>query len=187
MTKGNIEKALYSKLKNKDKEAFIKAYDLYLDHIYRFIFFKVKDKEDAEDLTSHVFLKTWDYVQNNKLSDYKTLKALLYKVARNIVIDHYRKTSQQASVKLDSMENIGVIDEKQDIKSKLELTSDLAGIMDNLMELKAEYREVIMLKYINELSVAEIADILEKSKGNVRVQLFRALKALKALTNKKVN
>ncbi|RLC36907.1 hypothetical protein DRH27_04530 [Candidatus Falkowbacteria bacterium] len=183
MTKGNLEKVLYSKLKDKDKEAFIRAYDLYLDHIYRFIFFKVNQKEEAEDLTSHVFLKTWDYIQNNKLNDYKTLKSLLYKVARNVVIDHYRKTSQQANIHLDSPETIGAIDERQDIKSQLELTSDLESVMKKLMELKAEYREVIMLKYVNELTVAEIADILEKSRGNTRVLIFRALKALKAISN----
>jgi len=184
MIKGKKEKVLYSKLKKKDKEAFINAYDLYLDHIYRFIFFKVKEKEEAEDLTSHVFLKTWDYIQNNKLSDYKTLKSLLYKVARNTVIDHYRKTSQQANIELDSAETIGAIDRKQDIISKLELTSDLESIMENLMELKVEYREVILLKYINELSVAEIADILEKSRGNTRVLIFRALKALRAISGR---
>ena len=73
------DKILYSRLKQKDKEAFIKAYDIYTDNIYRFIYFKVRGKEEAEDLTSQVFLKTWDYIQNNTL-DQKTLKSLLYKM-----------------------------------------------------------------------------------------------------------
>ena len=68
-------------------------YDLYTDSIYRYIYFKVGQDEEARDLTSEVFLKAWNYIQDNKITDYKTLKALFYKIARNLVIDHYRRKS----------------------------------------------------------------------------------------------
>jgi RNA polymerase sigma-70 factor (ECF subfamily) len=178
------DKILYLRLKRKDKEAFIKAYDLYIDNIYRFVFFKVNNKEEAEDITSSVFLKSWDYIQSSELIDYKTLKYLLYKVARNLVIDHYRKRSKQQKVIYDKdISNFDIVDKSQDIIGQAELAADFKFIEKKLFDLKDEYREVIILRYLNELSIAEIADILEKSTGNIRVLLFRALKALREVIN----
>jgi RNA polymerase sigma-70 factor, ECF subfamily len=182
------DKILYLKLQDKDKEAFIKAYDLYLDSIYRFIFFKVGSKEEAEDLTSSVFLKTWDYIQTNKIKEFKTLKALLYKVARNVVIDHYRKQSQRQEISLDQGdEPIDIADAKIDLDREMEIADGFSSLEQKLFELKDEYREVLVLKYVDELSISEIAKILNKNQGNVRVLIYRAIKALKkiALVEKK--
>jgi len=183
-TQGIQDKILFARLKNKDKQAFIKAYDLYLDQIYRFIFFKVSKKEEAEDLTSAVFLKTWNYIQDGNLTNYKTLKALIYKIARNSIIDYYRRVSHEETKAIDNPNiKIDLIDVKQDISRKIEIDFEYKSIENKLTELKDEYREVIVLRFINELSIPEIANILKKSKGNTRVLIFRALKALKDLTN----
>lgn len=179
------DKAIYSRLKQKDKDAFIKAYDLYIDDIYRFVFFKINNREEAEDITSLVFLKCWDHIQNNTVKDFKTLKALFYKVARNLIIDHYRKkSSQQTVVKETDISNINIIDENQNLQANFESDHDLQTIKDKIFLLKDEYREVIILNYINGLSIAEIAQVMDKSKGNIRVLLFRAIKALRDLVKK---
>lgn len=178
------EKILFLRLKSKDKQAFIKAYDLYIGQIYRFIYFKVGSKEEAEDLTSAVFLKTWGYIQEGNLTDYKTLKSLIYKIARNLIIDHYRKTSRQEKVSISISAGdceLDLIDEKQDIARQMELKMEFAGLEARLAELKDEYREALVLRFINELSIGEMADILNKPRGNVRVLIFRALEALKKL------
>ncbi|HOZ56117.1 MAG: ECF RNA polymerase sigma factor SigW [Parcubacteria group bacterium ADurb.Bin316] len=176
------DKILYLRLQDKDKEAFIKAYDLYLDSIYRFIFFKVGNREEAEDLTSSVFLKAWDYIQTNKIKEFKTLKSLLYKIARNAVIDHYRKQSKRQEISLDQVEEaVDIIDEKFDLIGELELAAEWRELEKKLCELKDEYREIILLKYVDELSIAEIAKVLNKSQGNVRVLIFRAVSALKKI------
>ena len=178
------DKILYLRLKQKDKDAFIKAYDSYIDDIYRFIYFKVGSKEDAEDITSQVFLKSWDYIQNNNLLEYKTIKAFFYRVARNTVIDHYRDKSNQKNISINNKESlIDIIDEKVDLSGEMDLKSDIKNIQQAMQELKDEYREVLLLRYINELSVKEIAEILDKSKGNVRVLIFRAIKALKNIVS----
>jgi RNA polymerase sigma-70 factor, ECF subfamily len=180
------DKVLFSRLKQKDKEAFIKAYDLYVKNIYRFIYYKINNKEEAEDLTSLVFLKTWDYIQNSAIEDFKTLKALFYKVARNVVIDHYRKKStQQTVVSENDISQLNLIDEKQDLEQMIEIGEDLKLIQNKLFNLKDEYREAITLRYINEFSISEIASIMEKSNGNVRILIFRALKALRELIEQK--
>jgi len=178
------EKLLLYKIKNKDKQAFIKAYDLYIDQLYRFIYFKVGSREEAEDLCSAVFLKTWNYILTNSLKDEKTLKALLYKIARNLIIDHYRKNRVRETVSLDHGHGIEVIDEKQDTDRDLEIKTDLLVLETKLPELKDEYREVIILRFVNELSIKEISEILAKSKGNVRVLVYRALNALRELVDK---
>ena len=183
--RGNFFKNQYLifKAKNKDPEAFSQVYGLYVDGIYRFIFFKVSSAEDAQDLTSEVFLKTWQYINDGK--DIKNLNAFFYKIARNLVIDYYRKASlgQTAIVSLEGEgenleEQIKVVsDELEKIETKLAAE----GIEKKLRELKDDYREVIILRYIENLSISEIAEIVDKKKGNVRVLLFRALNTLKEL------
>jgi len=178
------EKKLFSKIKKKDQDAFIKAYDLYIDQIYRFVYFKISNAEEANDLTSAIFLKTWNYIQNNSVTDFKTLRALIYKIARTSIIDYYRKNSKMTTVAFEKDGEFGqkeFADEKQDVLKKIEIASDFAAVTEKLPELKDEYREVIILRFINELSINEIAQIINKSKGSVRVLIYRALKALREI------
>jgi RNA polymerase sigma-70 factor (ECF subfamily) len=169
-------------IKKKDKEAFMEAYDMYLDDIYRFIFFKVGSAEDAQDITSRVFLKTWNQVRENKLGDKKTLKALLYTIARNAVIDHYRNSANAATVDIDNRNNkVDIPDSERDMAKQAEIDSDMEIVREKMKELKDEYREILILRYINELSFGEIASITGRSKNNARVISHRALKALKDL------
>lgn len=183
------EKYLLFKAKNKDPEAYSQIYDFYVARIYRFVFFKINNQEDAQDITSEVFLKTWQYVIDGK--EIKNLNALFYKIARNMVIDHYRKASQK-EISLDEL--TGGIDS---LKPALEIKADNQQLVDNKMELekiqdklrglKDEYREAIMLRYIDGLSIKEIAEIVDKKKGAVRVILYRALNALKELMEEKID
>ena len=175
---------IFNRLKKKDKDAFIKAHDLYIDDIFRFIFFKVSNEEEAKDLTSEVFLKTWDYILNKKITDYKTLRSLLYKVARNLVIDHYRKKTNTTSLNYKNNKEIEIIDERQDLVKNFEVISDFKEIEKKLYELKDEYREVLVLRYINELSITEISLILDKTKGNTRVLIYRALNSIRDISEK---
>lgn len=179
------DKKILGKLRKKDKEAFIRAYDLHVDSIYRFIYFKVSSGEDAQDLTSQVFLKTWNYINNNDITEEKTLRALLYKIARTTIIDHYRKQGQ-VNVSIDEKDKkIDVIDESQDIAKKIQLEFDIKYIEDKLKELKDEYREIIVMKYIEEMTISEIAQVINKTKGNTRVLVHRAMKSLQELAGEK--
>lgn len=181
------EKLLIYRIKKNDKQAFAKAYDLYIDQLYRFIYFKIGNREEAEDLCSAVFLKTWNYIVRDGLKDCKTLKALLYKIARNSIIDHYRKNKGGKTISLDRGNEIAIIDENQNIEKSMDLKTDIFVLETKLPELKDEYREVIILRFANELSIKEIADILDKPKGGVRVLIFRALRALKEILEKDEN
>lgn len=176
-----------SRLKSHDKEAFVKAYDDNVSDIYRFVYFKIGSKEEANDLTSTVFLKTWNYIQNNSLEDSKTLRALLYKIARTTIIDYYRENGGRVNASLDDEENkIDIVDESVNPEDKMDESADLALIKSKLPLLKEEYREVVIMRFISDLTLEEIAEISGKKKGNVRVLLHRALGALKELVEAEV-
>ena len=176
------DKNLYLRLKKfKDRQAFLQAYDLYVAEIYRFVYFKLNSREEAEDLTSAVFVKCWSYVVEGKLNasnGYKSLKSFLYTIARNAVIDYYRQ--QKNTESLAAVEHkLATPDQQPALEAKL----DLSILQNKLNQLKSDYRGIIIMRYVNQLSVAEIADILGKSKANVRVTLHRALSALRELIN----
>jgi len=173
------EKYLLFRAKNKDPEAFASVYDLYTDRIYRFIYFKVNRKEEAQDLTSEVFLKTWQYIIDGK--EIKNLNALFYKIARNLVIDFYRKASQK-DVSLTEAEKLEDQPKSDEIElEKIAQKIQFDQVEEKLRQLKDEYREIIVLRYMEDMSIGEIAQIVGKKKGAIRVILFRALNALRDL------
>ncbi|MCX6744003.1 MAG: RNA polymerase sigma factor, partial [Candidatus Parcubacteria bacterium] len=167
---------LIFKARNKDPEAYSQVYDLYIDRIYRFVFFKINNQEEAQDITSEVFLKTWHYIIDGK--EIKNLNALFYKIARNLVIDYYRKASQK-DISLEDLVNgaDSLIPDKElahNGQDNLDKKIQLEKIQDKLLGLKEEYREVIILRFVEGLSINEIAEIVDKKNGAVRVILFRA-------------
>lgn len=176
------DRQVLEQLKKRDKDAFIKVYDDYAEDIYRFIYFKVGKESEAQDLSSLVFLKAWHHVQANTLVESKTLRALVYKIARNAVIDHYREGRDKLELSLDDENNpIEIIDDSIDLAEKVDRANNLALLKKQLPLLKEEYREVIILRFVSDLSLEEIADVTAKSRGNVRVILHRALAALKEM------
>lgn len=172
------EKWLLFQLKTKrDPEAFGKLYDLYAARIYRFIFFKVSSREEAEDLTAEVFLKTWQYL--NEKREIENFGGLLYKIARNLVIDFYR----QRSLKEENMDQV-LLEKLSDagaMADNLAKAGDAMKVIESLRLLKEEYREVLTLRYIDDLDAGEVAQILGKTQLNVRVLTHRALKTLRKL------
>ncbi len=181
------EKWLLYQLKTKqDPEAYGKLYDFYAPRIYRFIYFKVSSSLDAEDLTAEVFLKAWEYLKKNQEKGVEKFGGLLYKIARNLVVDFYRKkpikeTSSIEEFYLEKISDAGVAAEK------MEKADEVRGMIKHLKLLKEDYREVLTLRYIDGLDAGEIAGILGKSSINVRVLTHRALKTLrKILENQNV-
>ena len=180
------DKQILSKLKSHDKEAFTKVYDENVQDIHRFVYFKIGSREEANDLTSMIFLKAWNHIQNKSLEDAKTLRALLYKIARNAIIDYYRETGSKLTVSIDDEDRpVEAVDNSEPHPGdKIDSEANLDLIRRQLPFLKEEYREIIIMRFINDLSLEEIADISQKSKGNVRVTLHRALNALRELVEK---
>lgn len=172
---------IYQVSKHKDPEAYSGLYDLYVDDIFRFIFYKVSNREQAEDFTSEVFLRTWQQLQKAD-EEIKNIKALFYRIARNLIIDHYRREAKQKTVSLEDQATDGLeLAGDEDLLEEIQLTGDKVMLAKALQELKEEYREMIVLRYINEFSVDEIAEITGKTKGTIRVIIHRGIKALREI------
>ncbi|MFA6428743.1 MAG: RNA polymerase sigma factor [Candidatus Buchananbacteria bacterium] len=181
MPKGYFkQKILLHQLKAKDKEAFAEFYDSYVSRIYRFIFFKVSAEQEAQDLTSEVFLKTWQYLNEGGIIN--DLNAWIYRLARNAVIDWYRKQNKEPLALDEQAED--TVTTKSD--EQVSIDWEVVKIKEDLFKLKDEYREVLVMRFLDELEISEIAKALEKSKGAVRVLIHRALNALKEIVNKNV-
>jgi len=177
------EKYLIFKVRQrKDATAFGQLYDYYVERIYRFILFKVSSHEEAEDLTSEVFLKTWEYI-NKTTKTIKNLNALFYRVARNAVIDYYRGRAHDS--RSTDAEQLQKIQDKRNMMEEMDSRLEMQTFERNLRKLKDVYREALLLKYVEEFSISEIAEIMDKSTANVRVLLHRASTALKELTKEK--
>ncbi len=173
------EKILLYKIQtNRDAEAYGELYDLYIEKIYRFIFFKVNNKEEAEDLTSEVFLKAWNYLISEKAGKIKSFSGLIYQIARNILIDFYRHKQTNSEYGLQSYQDPGEIDKNY---QKIELSLEIRKILQVIKKLKETYQEVLLLYYLDELSIKEIAEITNQKPVNIRVRLHRALKNLQKL------
>jgi len=157
------------------RKAFSQIYDDYIDKIYRFIFFKVNSEEIAQDLCSETFLRGWQSFKSNK-QEIENPPAFLYQIARNLVIDHYREKGRTQTVSADY---VSITDPGQDLKEQALSKSDLDTIKLALNDLKDNYQEVVIWHYIDDLSISEIAKMLKKSEGAVRVMLHRALKSLR--------
>lgn len=172
------KKLLYRIRAYKDPDAFSELYDRYVNKIYRFVFLKLSDSHDAEDITSEVFLKSWHYLIDAKQPKIQSFSGLVYRIARNSVIDVYRKRANRQEVELETA--FDLIGEK-DMVSALQVAHDSEQVLLALKRLKTEYQEVIVFRYIDDLSIAEIADILGKNNTAVRVTIHRALKILKSI------
>lgn len=157
------------------KQIFSQIYDNHIDKIYRFIFLKVNSQEIAQDLCSETFLRVWKCFRDNKKID--NPNAFLYQTARNLITDYYREKGRTQTISIDY---VPIIDPGQDLEKKTFQDSDLETIKLNLANLKQDYQELIIWHYIDDLSISEMAKIIDKKEGSVRVKLHRALKALKS-------
>ena len=171
---------LYRVQVRKDPEAFAELYDKYIEQIYQFVFFKLSNTHEAEDVTSEVFLKTWDYLTNPASKRVNRFSSFIYQVARNKVIDVYRQRSTRQTYSLDEVPEESVVAE-QTTEFTVSAGQDKDRMLAALARMKQEYQEVILLRHIDGLPMKDIAIIVGKGQAAVRVTLHRAMKKLQEM------
>jgi len=183
------ESITLAKIKLGHEEAFSDFYDLYVEQIYRFIYFKVSNAEEAQDITSETFMRLWQYILNNQ--EISNVRALLYRIARNLIIDFYRDKGRGLEVGfIDNYDNENDDDDSHNhplsanISEVIDIKITMEVVKSALTEIKENHREVVVLHYIEGLEIKEIAEILEKTEGNVRVLLHRGIQELKGILSK---
>lgn len=167
-------KALVDRAIQRDAEAFGAVYDLYLDAVYRYLYYRLGSQTEAEDLTEQVFLKAWEAIHRFKWQG-KPFAAWLYRLARNILIDHVR--TRKSAVSLDDHMNLASPNSEAWIAQSLdaeELTKAIGQLTD-------EQQQVIVLKFLQGAENSEIAALMNKREGAIRALQLRALQALRRI------
>src|SRR3989344_2045947 len=163
-----------------DEAKFAEIYDEFANKIFKYCYFKVSSREDAEDIVSQVFMRAWDHIAKGKRV--LNMQGFLYRVATNLVIDYYRKNKDKREISLDNPLYPIDIQDKTDVSERIDHELHILEIKEKINLLPEHYRDVIILKYVNDLQIKEIADILETSENNISVRLHRAIEKLKTLT-----
>src|SRR3989344_3085086 len=142
---------------DKQGTEFMALYDQYSDSLFRFMLFKVSNKETAWDLTQECFFKTWQHMANDRKA-ITNQKAFLYTVARNLVIDHWRAKAKHATVDIEAASY--VIDDGNDVHREAVLQDEARYLLRLLKNLSEESRDILALRYTDGLSFEEIAAII---------------------------
>jgi len=166
-----------SSIKNKDD--FTSAYDEFADAIFRHCYFRVSDRERAKELMQETFIRTWNYIVDGNEID--QIKSFLYRTAHNLIIDEYRSRKNEAS--LDELQESG-FDPEEDERAKLYAKIEAKEVLVLLDKLDEKHRDVIIMRFIDDLGPKEISEVTGESENTVSVRLNRAIKSAKKLLEK---
>jgi RNA polymerase sigma-70 factor (ECF subfamily) len=162
---------------NGDTAAFGSLYERYMEQIYRYVYYRVSDRDEAEDLTETIFVKAWEALPRFR-SQGATFRAWLYRIARNAVIDRHR--TRKTVVPLEQAQ--GWLDiEASSPEAAAEAAQETASLGAALSQLSPRLRDVILHRFVNGLSHAETAQVMGLRKGHVRVLQHRALNQMRDL------
>jgi RNA polymerase sigma-70 factor (ECF subfamily) len=160
---------------NENKGQFLDLYERYSDELFRYCFFKTGNREQSLEMIQDVFMKFWSASQKGMHPE--NPKAFLYASVRNGVTDWYRK---KKPVSLDEMDELGF-----EVAFDMGLSDidrlEAERIIKRADKLEDKYREVIVLRFVNDLSIAEIAELVGEKENNVSVRLHRALEKLRII------
>jgi RNA polymerase sigma-70 factor (ECF subfamily) len=168
-------KKLVKKAKGGEPDSFGLIYDYYLTRVYRFVFLKVTNKEEAEDITQQVFMKAWEALPRFE-SEGSPFVSWIFRIARNTVIDFYR--TKKHNLSLD--EGIGVDDVLENSPEDIFFQNqEKAQVIKALENLTDDQKEVVTLRFVEGFSYKEISAITEKNQASLRIMQHRAIKKLK--------
>jgi RNA polymerase sigma-70 factor (ECF subfamily) len=165
----------------EQEKQFLMAYEQYGDAIFRHCYFRVSDREKAKDLVQEAFTRAWQFIANGQ--EVQNMKAYLYQIANNLIIDHYRK---KKDISLDGLQDDGFdpgFDDREHLENFI-AGKEAVGMLDQLDD---AYRGVVIMRYIDDMPIQDIATIIGVSENVVSVRLHRALKKLRVLFNHEEN
>lgn len=160
-------------IQNGNLNEFSRLYDTYIGKIYRYVFFKTRHKETAEDITADVFTKALSNIERFD-SKKASFSVWIYRIARNAVIDYYR--TKKDVVNIEDAWNLA---SDEDIAKITQTNLSLRQIEEYVQKLKPEHRDLIVLRVWQDLSYKEIAEIVGKDEGSLRVSFGRIVNAMK--------
>ena len=170
---------------NTLKNQFVELYNKESDAIFRFCLLRVSDRDVAIDLTQDVFMRYWDYLLKNK--EVNSGRALLFTIARNSIIDWYRKKKNISLEMLTESDendfNREGIFLRDNSSNKIEIQAEVKIFIQKIEEIDVKYREEVYLRFVEDLTPKEIAEIVQKSVNVVSVHINRGLNQLRDKLN----
>lgn len=162
-----------------DVETFGELYGIYLDRIYRYVFYQVHNKVTAEDLTEEIFMKAWRGIDKYRWKG-QPFSAWLYRIAHNHVIDYFRTSRQHQPLDRE------IPADGDQPQQELETKQIQQSLLRAISSLPQQQKQVITLKFIEDLDNRAIEHIMGKSQGAIRVMQMRALAALRQILNEEM-
>jgi RNA polymerase sigma-70 factor, ECF subfamily len=166
--------ALVSQAASGDTEAFGRLYDIFADRIYRHIYYRTGNPDDAKDLMQEVFTRAWQALPRYKKTKTPFL-GWLFTIAHHRIIDYYRAKKDYTYI----TDDIIIPDHAPGPEKLAEEQFTRKEVRQAILKLPGDQQQVIMLSFIEGFKYHEIAAVLNKSEGNIRVIIHRALKKMR--------
>ena len=166
--------SLIERAQHGDREAFGDLYEQHLDAIYRYLYYRVSDQHEAEDLTEMVFLKAWQALPRYRPGE-APFTSWLYRIAHNLLVDRLRVRKEHMPLDDD------LSDDAPSLETHLTQHEQSQALHRALACLNEQQQQVLTLRFISDLSHAETAQVMRRSEAAVRVIQHRALAALRRL------
>ena len=170
-----------SPMKREMEQRFFDAYEAYADAIFRHCYFRVSDRELARDIMQESFMRTWEYMASGK--DPENIRAFLYRVASNLIIDHYRK---KKAYSLDALSENHGFDPSSDETDRIIDASDAKRALMHLPRLPEPYRTVFVMRYVDGFTPREIAETTGEHENTISVRIHRAAKKLRSYIEEQI-
>lgn len=168
-----IDDDLLARAIKGDADAFGDLYERHMMSIFRYVYYRVGEIREAEDLTEIIFVKVWQSLHSFKFGK-ASFRTWIYRVARNALVDHFRTFKQELELPEDAALRSSSPQPEEEVIA-METSEHIAKAIQRL---NPQYQEILTLRFINEMSHEEAAQVMGRSVGAVRVLQFRALKAL---------
>ena len=173
--------ALVGRATGGDVDAFGDLYSIYLDAIYRYVFYHVRDKMTAEDIVEEVFVKAWKAIDSCKGKE-RTFSSWLYRIAHNQIVDKSRSAQRRLAIEVEAES----LPETGDVEKETEARLEWEETLEAISRLPEKQKEIIILKFVEGMDNREIEDITGKSQNAIRVLQMRALNTLWQRLHKEV-
>ncbi len=167
----------------KTSKNFMDAYERFADAIYKYCYFRLSSKEQAEEITQETFLHTWQYLLDG--GRILNIRPFLYKTAHNLVVNEYARRSRKKESSLEDLHEQGFdLPDGQIAYKQVEDRMECRRMLKLLDSFDPAYQEVMTMRYIDDLSPKEIALICNETENTISIRLHRGLKKIRSALTK---
>lgn len=172
----HLDETKLIELAKKDKEAFGELYRRYVDRIFSYVYYRTSNVEEAEDLTAKIFIRAMRHIPNYTDRGVP-FSAWLYRIARNLVANWHRDRNRRRMISIDDIAHWHVGSESPELEAQW--IEDKTSLLEAVHRLPADRQELLILKFVDRLSNAEIGEIMDRSEGAVKSLYHRTLLTLR--------